>query len=70
MGVQGLLCLQPGVVEHLLLLVQANAEMLDSEILYDRDFDYDYFGFKVWGPSQDLQQGMLAGSRAISRSAI
>ncbi len=24
-----------------------NAERLDSEIIYDRDFDYDYFGFKV-----------------------
>ena len=24
-----------------------NAEKLDSEIVYDRDFDYDYFGFKV-----------------------
>ncbi len=27
-------------------LVQ-NADRLDSEIIYDRDFDYDYFGFKV-----------------------
>lgn len=27
----------------------ANAERLDSEIVYDRDFDYDYFGFKVQG---------------------
>lgn len=24
-----------------------NAERLDSEIVYDRDFDYDYFGFKT-----------------------
>ena len=24
-----------------------NAVKLDSEIIYDRDFDYDYFGFKV-----------------------
>lgn len=24
-----------------------NAEKLDSHIIYDRDFDYDYFGFKV-----------------------
>jgi hypothetical protein len=24
-----------------------NADRLDSEIIYDRDFDYDYFGFKV-----------------------
>lgn len=24
-----------------------NADLLDSEIIYDRDFDYDYFGFKT-----------------------
>jgi hypothetical protein len=24
-----------------------NAERLDSSIIYDRDFDYDYFGFKA-----------------------
>lgn len=24
-----------------------NAERLNSEIIYDRDFDYDYFGFKT-----------------------
>lgn len=24
-----------------------NAACLDSEIIYDRDFDYDYFGFKT-----------------------
>lgn len=28
-------------------MIQANAERLDSEIVYDRDFDYDYFGFKT-----------------------
>lgn len=24
-----------------------NADRFDSEIIYDRDFDYDYFGFKT-----------------------
>lgn len=28
-------------------VVQNNAEKLDSAIIYDRDFDYDYFGFKT-----------------------
>lgn len=28
-------------------LFMQNAERLDNEIRYDRDFDYDYFGFKV-----------------------
>lgn len=28
-------------------IIMANAERLDAEIIYDRDFDYDYFGFKT-----------------------
>ena len=28
-------------------IIAANAERLDAEIVYDRDFDYDYFGFKT-----------------------
>lgn len=28
-------------------IIQANAEHLDSQIIYDRDFSYDYFGFKT-----------------------
>lgn len=28
-------------------IVQKHAEMLDSVIIYDRDFGYDYFGFKT-----------------------
>lgn len=31
------------IVLHLL----QNAARLDSEIIYDRDFEYDYFGFKT-----------------------
>lgn len=30
-----------------LCLGAQNGEKLDSVIIYDRDFDYDYFGFKV-----------------------
>lgn len=30
-----------------LLLLLKNAALLDSEIIYDRDFDFDYFGFKT-----------------------
>eukprot|EP01026_Neomeris_dumetosa_P058562 TRINITY_DN5457_c0_g1_i4.p1 TRINITY_DN5457_c0_g1~~TRINITY_DN5457_c0_g1_i4.p1 ORF type:complete len:823 (+),score=106.38 TRINITY_DN5457_c0_g1_i4:225-2693(+) len=37
----------PLVSEELFRLVMDNAELLDSEIIYDRDFDYDYFGFKT-----------------------
>lgn len=28
-------------------IIQKNSEMLDSSIIYDRDFGYDYFGFKT-----------------------
>ncbi|KAJ9670926.1 hypothetical protein PVL29_027087 [Vitis rotundifolia] len=28
-------------------IIMKNAARLDSEIIYDRDFDYDYFGFKT-----------------------
>ncbi len=28
-------------------IIQNNAEILDSAIIYDRDFSYDYFGFKT-----------------------
>jgi hypothetical protein len=27
--------------------VRANADRLNSSIIYDRDFNYNYFGFKV-----------------------
>jgi ribonucleoside-diphosphate reductase alpha chain len=26
---------------------KTNAELLDSTIIYDRDFGFDYFGFKT-----------------------
>ncbi len=28
-------------------IIQKNADVLDSAIIYDRDFNYDYFGFKT-----------------------
>lgn len=37
----------PLVAEDVYQIVQENSERLDSEIVYDRDFDYDYFGFKT-----------------------
>jgi ribonucleoside-diphosphate reductase alpha chain len=39
-------------------LIQKNAETLDSAIIYDRDFRYDYFGFKT------LERGYLLRSTA------
>jgi ribonucleoside-diphosphate reductase alpha chain len=35
------------IAEDVYEIVQKNAELLDSTIIYDRDFSYDYFGFKT-----------------------
>ena len=37
-------------------IIKANAEKLDAEIVYDRDFDYDYFGFKTLEKSYLLKR--------------
>jgi ribonucleoside-diphosphate reductase subunit M1 len=35
------------IAEDVYKIIMDNAERLDAEIIYDRDFDYDYFGFKT-----------------------
>ncbi|KAI3907786.1 hypothetical protein MKW92_048103 [Papaver armeniacum] len=37
----------PLIADDVYDIIMKNAELLDSEIIYDRDFDYDYFGFKT-----------------------
>jgi ribonucleoside-diphosphate reductase alpha chain len=37
----------PLLADDVYKIVNDNAEMLDSSIIYDRDFGYDYFGFKT-----------------------
>ncbi len=37
----------PLLAEDVYEIIQANAELLDSTIIYDRDFAFDYFGFKT-----------------------
>ncbi|XP_058089263.1 ribonucleoside-diphosphate reductase large subunit-like isoform X1 [Magnolia sinica] len=37
----------PLVADDVYEIIMKNASLLDSEIIYDRDFDYDYFGFKT-----------------------
>ena len=37
----------PLLSEEVHAVIQANAEFLDSHIIYNRDFNYDYFGFKT-----------------------
>ncbi len=37
----------PLLADDVFEIIQANAELLDSTIIYDRDFGFDYFGFKT-----------------------
>ncbi|NEQ48715.1 MAG: ribonucleoside-diphosphate reductase subunit alpha [Leptolyngbya sp. SIO3F4] len=37
----------PLIADDVHEVIQENKELLDSSIIYDRDFEYDYFGFKT-----------------------
>ena len=37
----------PLIADDVYEIIMANRDMLDSAIIYDRDFGYDYFGFKT-----------------------
>tara|TARA_Y100000385_G_scaffold181150_1_gene187087 strand:+ start:72 stop:2459 length:2388 start_codon:yes stop_codon:yes gene_type:complete len=37
----------PLIADDVIKIIKKNAEVLDSTIIYDRDFCYDYFGFKT-----------------------
>jgi ribonucleoside-diphosphate reductase alpha chain len=37
----------PMIADDVMAIIEANAELLDSSIIYDRDFGFDYFGFKT-----------------------
>uniref|UniRef100_A0A0E0DXN3 Ribonucleoside-diphosphate reductase n=1 Tax=Oryza meridionalis TaxID=40149 RepID=A0A0E0DXN3_9ORYZ len=47
----------PLVAHDIYEVIMKNASRLDSEIIYDRDFDYDYFGFKTLERSYLLKLG-------------
>ena len=37
----------PLIADDVMQIIEDNAELLDSTIIYDRDFGFDYFGFKT-----------------------
>jgi ribonucleoside-diphosphate reductase alpha chain len=37
----------PMIADDVFAIIDANADVLDSSIIYDRDFQFDYFGFKT-----------------------
>ncbi len=43
----------PLIAKDIYQIIEKNADLLDSTIIYDRDFDYDYFAFKT------LEKGYL-----------
>lgn len=51
------------VAEDVNKIIQENAEVLDSSIIYDRDFNYDYFGFKTLERSYLLKMNSKVAER-------
>ncbi|VAI62540.1 unnamed protein product [Triticum turgidum subsp. durum] len=47
----------PLIADDVYEIIMKNATRLDSEIIYDRDFDYDFFGFKTLERSYLLKVG-------------
>ena len=41
------MCIRDRISEEVHKVIMENAEFLDSHIIYNRDFNYDYFGFKT-----------------------
>ena len=37
----------PLIADDVMQIIEENADLLDSTIIYDRDFGFDYFGFKT-----------------------
>src|SRR4249920_780184 len=37
----------PMIAEDVMEIIEKNADLLDSSIIYDRDYHFDYFGFKT-----------------------
>ncbi len=51
----------PMIADDVMAIIDANAEILDSSIIYDRDFGFDYFGFKTLEKSYLLKiNGVVA----------
>jgi len=51
----------PLIADDVMEIIEKNAELLDSTVIYDRDFSYDYFGFKTLERSYLLRmEGKIA----------
>jgi ribonucleoside-diphosphate reductase alpha chain len=51
----------PMIAEDVMDIIEKNADLLDSSIIYDRDYHFDYFGFKTLEKSYLLRvEGRIA----------
>lgn len=51
----------PLIADDVMAIIEAHAELFDSSIIYDRDFGFDYFGFKTLEKSYLLRiDGQIA----------
>jgi ribonucleotide reductase alpha subunit len=58
----------PLLDEQVYQIIMKNKEELDSAIIYDRDYSYDYFGFKTLERSYLLRvNGKIAERPQVSR---
>ena len=57
----------PLLAEDVYKVIKENAEFLDSHVIYNRDFNYDYFGFKTLERSYLLKINGKS-HQAVSRS--
>lgn len=51
------------IADDIMQIINDNAEILDSTIIYDRDFGYDYFGFKTLEKSYLLKMSNMVAER-------
>ncbi|MCD6067108.1 MAG: ribonucleoside-diphosphate reductase [Bacteroidetes bacterium] len=51
------------IADDVYAIVMANSQLLDSTIIYDRDFGYDYFGFKTLERSYLLKMNNQVAER-------
>ena len=58
------------IADEIYQIIQKNADRLDSAILYDRDYDFDFFGFRTLERSYLLRMNGEVVERPASAGKI
>lgn len=61
---------RPLIAEDIYILIKKNAHILDSKIDYDRDYLFDYFGFKTLERSYLLKTNEYVNNKLIQKIAF